>query len=104
MSPIVRVTLFKIPDSAVVQQAVQKYNTLAQDAQKDSKPYIQLSAGHALHSDPRSKGFTFLARTVFLSREDMAYYDEKCEAHGAIKTLLKGKVEDGPPVVCVMDG
>ncbi|KAL5405217.1 hypothetical protein PMIN06_010987 [Paraphaeosphaeria minitans] len=104
MPPIVRLTLFKIPDAALVQQAVHKYSTLARDALKDGSPYIQLSAGHTLHADPRSKGYTFLARTVFLSEEDMAYYDESCEAHGAIKTLLKGKFEDGPPVVCVMDG
>lgn len=171
MSPIVRLTLFKIPDPAAVQQAVQKYSTLAQDALKvtipspspcmsrapslpgallpastpslacphpleqhanthvappvfpptnlplqtntdsslplppqDGKPYIQLSAGHIAHADPRSRGYTFIARTVFLSNEDMSYYDESCAAHGAIKALLKGKVDDGPPVVMVMDG
>lgn len=34
----------------------------------------------------------------------MAYYDEQDEKHGEIKALLKGKVEDGPPLVVVMDG
>ena len=71
---------------------------------QDGKPYIQLSAGHVTHADPRSRGYTFVARTVFLSKEDMAYYDEKDEKHGEIKSLLKGKVEDGPPLVVVMDG
>ncbi|KAJ4359554.1 uncharacterized protein N0V89_000109 [Didymosphaeria variabile] len=104
MSPIVRLTLFKIPDPAVVQQAVQKYSTLYQEALKDGKPYIQISAGHVTHSDPHSRGYTFVARTVFLSKEDMDYYDEKDEKHGEIKSLLKGKVEEGPPVVVCMDG
>lgn len=34
MPPLVRLTLFKIPDPAVLQQAVQKYATLSQDAKK----------------------------------------------------------------------
>jgi len=34
MSPIVRLTVFKIPDPAVVKQAVEKYNTLSKEALK----------------------------------------------------------------------
>ncbi|KAF2449237.1 hypothetical protein P171DRAFT_516983 [Karstenula rhodostoma CBS 690.94] len=103
MPPIVRLTLFKIPDPPTIHLALEKYTTLAQDALKDGKPYIQLSAGHTAHADPRSQGYTFIARTVFLGKEDMHYYDEECKAHGAIKGLLRGKVE-GAPVVVVMDG
>lgn len=36
MPKIVRLTLFKIPDPAHVQEAVQKYSTLSQDAVKVS--------------------------------------------------------------------
>lgn len=71
---------------------------------QDGKPYIQISAGHVTHEDPRSRGYNFMARTVFLSREDMDYYDSEDAAHGEIKALLKGKVEDGPPLVVYMDG
>jgi hypothetical protein len=34
MPKIVRLTLFKIPDESMVQEAIQMYNTLAQDAKK----------------------------------------------------------------------
>ncbi|KAJ4295314.1 hypothetical protein N0V90_007325 [Kalmusia sp. IMI 367209] len=104
MPPIVRLTLFKIPDAAVVQQAVNKYSTLSQEAVKDGNQYIQISAGHVTHQDSRSRGYTFVARTVFLSKEDMEYYDNEDAAHREIKALLKGKVEDGPPLVIYMDG
>lgn len=36
MPNIVRLTLFKIPDPAVIQEAIQKYSTLTQDAVKVS--------------------------------------------------------------------
>ncbi|KAF1967713.1 hypothetical protein BU23DRAFT_482729 [Bimuria novae-zelandiae CBS 107.79] len=104
MPAIIRLTLFKIPDPDLVQQAVQKYTTLNQVALKDGKPYIQISAGHTTHADPRSKGYTFVARTVFLSKEDMNYYDTEDEAHAEIKAMLKGKLEEGPPLVIIMGG
>lgn len=34
MAKIVRLTLFKLDDPAVVQEAIQKYSTLTQDAKK----------------------------------------------------------------------
>jgi hypothetical protein len=34
MPKIVRLTLFKIPDQDLVKEAIQMYNTLAQDAKK----------------------------------------------------------------------
>lgn len=73
-------------------------------AAQDGNQYIQISAGHVTHEDSRSRGYTFVARTVFLSREDMDYYDNEDAAHGEIKALLKGKIEDGPPLVVYMDG
>jgi hypothetical protein len=33
----------------------------------------------------------------------MDFYDTECEAHGAIKAMLKGKVVDGPPLVVFMN-
>lgn len=79
-------------------------NPLTSHFPQNSAPYIQVSAGHIAHDDPRSRGYNFIARTVFLSKEDMEYYDTECAAHGEIKALLKGKVEDGPPLVVYMDG
>jgi hypothetical protein len=61
-----------------------------------------MAAAHATHDDPRSQGYTMVARTAFESKEDMDFYDNDCEAHGAIKTLLKPKV-GGPPLVVYMD-
>jgi hypothetical protein len=55
------------------------------------------------HDDPRNKGYTLVARTVFESKEDMDFYDNECGAHGEIKAVLKGKVVDGPPLVVYMD-
>lgn len=34
----------------------------------------------------------------------MDFYDGEDAAHGEIKALLKGRVEDGPPLVVYMEG
>ncbi|KAF2853332.1 hypothetical protein T440DRAFT_466308 [Plenodomus tracheiphilus IPT5] len=99
MPNIVRLTLFKLPDAAVVQEAIQKYSTLSQDANQDGKPYVQLSAANRVHDDPRSQGFTLLTRTVFESKEDMDFYDNEDDAHKAIKALIKPKITEMPLVV-----
>jgi hypothetical protein len=102
MSPIMRITLFKLPDQGAVQEAIEKYSALSQAALKDGKPYIQMAAANAPHEDPRSQGYTLVARTVFASKADMDYYDNECEAHAGIKALLRPKVE-APPLVVYMD-
>ncbi|KAF3040026.1 hypothetical protein E8E11_005499 [Didymella keratinophila] len=102
MSTIVRMTLFKLSDNSVVKEAIQKYSSLTQDAVKDGKPYIQQATAHQPYDDPRSQGYTLVARTVFNSKADMDYYDNECEAHAAIKTFIKPKV-GGPPLVVYMD-
>lgn len=61
-----------------------------------------MAAANPTHEDPRNQGYTMLARTVFESKEAMDYYDKECEAHGAIKALLKPKVA-APPLVVYMD-
>ncbi|KAF2642576.1 hypothetical protein P280DRAFT_395276 [Massarina eburnea CBS 473.64] len=103
MPKILRLTLFKIPNPAHVQEAIAKYATLPNDAVKDGKPYIQMAAANHAHDDPRNKGYTLVARTVFASKEDMDFYDNECAAHGEIKATLKAKVVDGPPLVLYMD-
>ncbi|KAF1363072.1 hypothetical protein EJ07DRAFT_152593 [Lizonia empirigonia] len=101
MSTIVRMTLFKLSDSAVIKEAIQKYSTLAQDAVKDGKPYIQQATAHQPYDDPRSQGYTLVARTVFNSKADMDFFDNECEAHTAIKLFIKPKVGGPPLVICM---
>ena len=69
---------------------------------QDGKPYIQQATAHQPYDDPRSQGYTLVARTVFSSKADMDYYDNECEAHTAIKSFIKPKV-GGPPLVIYMD-
>ncbi|KAF2739742.1 hypothetical protein EJ04DRAFT_508600 [Polyplosphaeria fusca] len=103
MSKIVRLTLFKIPNAADLPDAAKSYSTLAQDAQKDGKPYIISSHGNQTYDDPRAQGYNFVARTVFESKADMDYYDNECSAHAALKNSLKSKT-GGPPLVVYVDG
>lgn len=35
----------------------------------------------------RAQGFTVAAKTEFASEEDVAFYDEQCAAHGALKKM-----------------
>ncbi|KAF1829251.1 hypothetical protein BDW02DRAFT_510396 [Decorospora gaudefroyi] len=102
MPKIVRLSLFKIPDPEMIKEAIQMYNTLAQDAKKDGKNYIQLAQANATYDDPRSEGYSMLARCIFESKEDMDYYDNQDEAHAKIKAHFKGRV-GGPPLVIYSD-
>ncbi|KAJ4991983.1 stress responsive a b barrel domain-containing protein [Stagonosporopsis vannaccii] len=102
MSQIARMTLFKLTDAAAIKEAIQKYSTLTQDAVKDGKPYIQQATAHQPYDDPRTQGYTLVARTIFKSKADMDYYDNECEAHAAIKAFIKPKI-GGPPLVVYMD-
>ncbi|KAK6066773.1 stress responsive a b barrel domain-containing protein [Seiridium cupressi] len=71
---------------------------LASDPAQDGKPYIlSLDVGSA-KDDPRSQGFTVVSKTNFASLDDMKYYDEKCEAHAALKAFAKQNltIQGGP--------
>ncbi|KAK8253132.1 hypothetical protein HDK77DRAFT_437538 [Phyllosticta capitalensis] len=91
--PINRVTLFKAADDDIP-AILEKYTTLAADAKKDSAPYILSAKAAKVIPDPagRNQGYTVAATTVFKSLDDMKFYDEGCEAHGAIKTFLKPRI------------
>ncbi|KAH6633458.1 hypothetical protein C7974DRAFT_412447 [Boeremia exigua] len=102
MSKVVRLTMFKLSDAAVITETIHRYSSLTQDALKDGKPYIKQATAHQPHDDPRSQGYTLVARTVFDSKADMDYYDNECEAHAAIKSFVKPKA-GGPPLVVYMD-
>ncbi|KAK6357738.1 hypothetical protein TWF718_002046 [Orbilia javanica] len=96
MSPIKRVTLFKIPKEADQDAILEQYKTVKQNALKDGKPYIlSVSAGKTIaKDDPRSKGFNLFAITVFASLEEMNFYDTECNAHKELKAVAAGKIED----------
>ncbi|KAF2656333.1 hypothetical protein K491DRAFT_390065 [Lophiostoma macrostomum CBS 122681] len=102
MPKIIRLTLFKIPEDAAVEETIKIYSTLTRDALKDDKQYISVAKAERTYKDDRNQGFTLVARTVFNSVEDMNYYDKDCEAHKKIKALVGPKVA-GPPLVVYMD-
>ncbi|WYZ39125.1 hypothetical protein EsH8_III_001039 [Colletotrichum jinshuiense] len=90
-----RVTMFKIADEAQKQSLIEQYKVLGDTQKKDGKPYIlSMVVGPAI-DDPRSQGFTLVAKTEFASLEDMRYYDDECAAHGALKVFVKEKLTVG---------
>lgn len=112
-----RTTLFKLPNEADIEAVLAAYVKLAETnskvsggsdllvdgmranmEQKDGKPYILSSKAFKLFPDARSQGYTLAAQTTFASVEDMKYYDEECEAHQALKDIVKPKAA-GPPLM-----
>lgn len=59
-------------------------------------------AAHKLHDDPRSGGLALAAESEFESLEDMAYYDNDCDAHKALKAYAGPKAL-GPPTTVHWD-
>lgn len=47
-----------------------------------------MTAGPAFE-DQRNQGYTVAIFSVFASKEDMAYYDNECDAHAALKQVAK---------------
>jgi len=101
--PIDRITMFKIPKEEDVLAALEAFKKLEADNKKDGKPYMVGCSASKLHNDPRSQGYTLVARTSFHSLEDMKYYDEECDAHKALKGVVGPKVAGGPPLTVYMD-
>ncbi|GJC82927.1 stress responsive A/B Barrel domain-containing protein [Colletotrichum tofieldiae] len=90
-----RVTMFKIADEGQKKQLIEQYRILESSQKKDGKPYIlSVVVGPAV-DDPRSQGFTVVAKTEFASLGDMKYYDDECAAHDALKTFVKSKLDVG---------
>ncbi|CAG7562618.1 unnamed protein product [Fusarium equiseti] len=90
MSPVTRVTLFKVPSEKDQQHLVDLYKQMPQKAVKDGKPYIaSVEAGKA-NPDQRAQGFTVVAISRFNSQEDFNFYDTQCEAHLELRTFAKG--------------
>ncbi|KAF5872982.1 putative stress responsive a b barrel domain-containing protein [Botrytis fragariae] len=85
MAGIIRITMFKVPSQASRDTMLKNYETLSKKAVKDSAP------GESQANDPRTQGFSVVAKTEFKNLEDMEYYEDSCEAHkwfkGEAKTL-----------------
>jgi len=65
---------------------------------------VELTRPNSCHAgqakeDPRSKGYTVVAYTVFASLDDMKYYDTDCAAHAKLKKVAVEIVEEFPLVV-----
>ncbi|KAL5451833.1 hypothetical protein PMIN06_006124 [Paraphaeosphaeria minitans] len=102
--PIIRVTLFKIPSPPDAETLLLHYRGMPTNALKDGKPYLlSVTAGPTIE-DARSQGFNFAAISKFKSKEDMAYYDEGCAAHAALKAFAKNVIQGPPMVVYLEDG
>ncbi|KAG7146034.1 Fusaristatin A biosynthesis cluster protein like [Verticillium longisporum] len=83
-----RVTMFKLPNKDHQDKLLAAYRTLSAEQKKDGAPYIlSLVVGPAL-ADPRSKGYTIVAKTEFASLADMRWYDDECPAHAKLKALV----------------
>ncbi|RDW80108.1 hypothetical protein BP6252_04746 [Coleophoma cylindrospora] len=92
---VIRVTMFKIPSKADQETILANYLTLSKTQLKDGKPYIlSLEAGVA-EDDPRSQGFTIVAKSVFKNMDDMKYYDTECAAHEKLKVGNKALGVEG---------
>ncbi|KAK7190740.1 hypothetical protein DPSP01_006652 [Paraphaeosphaeria sporulosa] len=102
--PITRVTLFKIASSSDAEILLSHYRGMPTNAIKDGKPYLLSVTAGPTFEDPRSQGFNFAAISKFKSKEDMAYYDEECAAHAALKAFAKGVIQGPPQVVYLEDG
>ncbi|CAK7235120.1 hypothetical protein SEUCBS140593_009175 [Sporothrix eucalyptigena] len=100
--PLTRVTYFKIPKVADQQALIAYYRAMPTKAVKDGKPYIRSVRAGPAKDDPRSKGFTFAAISVFDSLADMQYYDNGCAAHAELRSFAQS-VHEGAMVVYFED-
>lgn len=50
-----------------------------------------MQAGPA-YGSMREQGYTFVAKSVFQTQEDMEHYETECEAHQEYKDFLKENV------------
>ncbi|ESZ96607.1 hypothetical protein SBOR_2974 [Sclerotinia borealis F-4128] len=90
MANIIRITMFKVPTQASRDTMLKNYETLSKTAVKNSHPYIlSLQAGETQPNDPRTQGYSIVAKTEFRNMEDMKYYEESCEAHQKLKDEAK---------------
>ncbi|CAI7570504.1 unnamed protein product [Penicillium glandicola] len=82
-----RTTFFNIPNPGDIDVLLAEYRLLAQEAKRNSEPYIvSVQAGRTL-PDPRAQGYTLAVKTTFRNLDDMNFYDSDCEAHKRLKSV-----------------
>ena len=74
------------------------------DSLQDGKPYIPFICAGVAMDDPRTKGYTIVAKTEFWSLEDLQYYDKECEAHAALKKTAATLGLAEPPLTVYFEG
>ncbi|RAL65999.1 hypothetical protein DID88_005660 [Monilinia fructigena] len=90
MPNIIRITMFRVPSQASREAMLKGYETLSRTAVRNALPYIlSLHAGESQPNDPRTQGYSVVAKTEFKNLEDMRYYENKCEAHQKFKAEVK---------------
>ncbi|EON98758.1 putative stress responsive a b barrel domain-containing protein [Phaeoacremonium minimum UCRPA7] len=99
-----RVTMFKLPGEEAQKGLLAAYDQLAKDQKKDGKPYIPFICAGVAMDDPRTKGYTIVAKTEFWSLEDLQYYDKECEAHAALKKTAATLGLAEPPLTVYFEG
>jgi len=69
-------------------------------------PYIlSMEAGPANGGHVKDQGYTFVTKSVFKNKEDMDFYETKCEGHQTYKTFLKENAPvGGLMAVCFTPG
>ena len=109
MSPIRRITLFKIPSESDISAVLSAYDVLMTTNLKvllsfpplpispsltnlqlqDSKPYILSCIASRVYntSEARSEGYTVAVQSTFASKEDVEFYDKECPAHKELKKV-----------------
>ncbi|KAJ6148806.1 hypothetical protein N7471_000005 [Penicillium samsonianum] len=82
-----RTTFFNIPKPEDIDILLAEYRHLAQEAKRNSEPYIlSVQAGRTL-PDLRNNGYTLAVKTTFRNLDDMNFYDSGCEAHKRLKSV-----------------
>jgi hypothetical protein len=108
MSPIRRITLFKIPSESDISAVLSAYDVLMTtnlkvlpsllspffpssqiSTHQDSKPYILTCIASRIYntSEARSEGYTVAVQSTFASKEDVEFYDKECPAHKELKKV-----------------
>ncbi|KAK4124824.1 hypothetical protein N657DRAFT_689229 [Parathielavia appendiculata] len=94
-----RETFFKVPDQEGVQKLLEAYRVLEKNQNRNGKPYILNLRAEQVLDDPRSKGYTVMAKMTFRDREDMQYFDGWCEAHETLKKTAMEVTTERPLVI-----
>jgi hypothetical protein len=117
MSPVRRITLFKIPSESDITEVLAAYDVLMATNLKvsylplfrpvpsfpfplpsphpthillqDSKPYIMTCVASRVYntSESRSEGYTVAVQSTFANKEDVEFYDKECPAHKELKKI-----------------